>query len=288
MTNATFTLSAFGDEIAQDLPTQLKTLQELKVNYLELRSVDGKNVLTFDEDDLTRIKQTLAEYDMKVSCIGSPIGKSPIEDPIEQELTNLSRIMEIAESLGTRRIRMFSFYPPDTSTNAHYDNYVDEAVDRLTKLANLSGTKDCLLLLENEKGIVGDTPERCLTLMEKTAHPNLGFIWDPANFVQVGAANLTETAWPMLGDHVAYVHIKDAVLVDGTVRPAGEGDGQIPELMTKLQDRDYQGLLALEPHLAHAGHSGGFSGIEGMTVAVKALRKVMAEADCVELAQLMG
>ena len=41
-------------------------------------------------------------------------------------------------------------------------------------------------------------------------------------------------------------------------------------------------VLALEPHLAVAGHSSGFSGPEGMEVAVRALRRVMQEQGCRE------
>jgi hypothetical protein len=52
--------------------------------------------------------------------------------------------------------------------------------------------------------------------------------------------------------------------------------------LARLRDDGYQGFLALEPHLAIAGRSGGFSGIEGMTRAVKALRRLMAAQDCIE------
>jgi hypothetical protein len=41
----------------------------------------------------------------------------------------------------------------------------------------------------------------------------------------------------------------------------------------------------LEPHLAIAGHSSGFSGPEGMAYAVNALRRVMAETGCVEVSE---
>jgi sugar phosphate isomerase/epimerase len=87
----------------------------------------------------------------------------------------------------------------------------------------------------------------------------------------------------MLGQRTAYVHIKDAKLIDGSVCVAGEGDGQVRELLQALVERDYQGVLSLEPHLQMAGPSGGFSGAENMTMAVEALRKLMAEVGCVEL-----
>ena len=46
---------------------------------------------------------------------------------------------------------------------------------------------------------------------------------------------------------------------------------------------DYKGVLTLEPHLKTAGHSSGFSGPDGMTLAANALRKLMAETGCQEI-----
>ena len=60
------------------------------------------------------------------------------------------------------------------------------------------------------------------------------------------------------------------------VLPAGEGDGQFDLLLNNLAKAGYQGFLALEPHLAFAGHSSGFSGAEGMGRAATALRALMA------------
>jgi sugar phosphate isomerase/epimerase len=275
MSVAHFTLSAFGDEIADDLETQLRVLRELQIGYLELRGAWGKIVLYLDDDEVTRVRKTCADYGIAVSCIGSPVGKSPIVAPLEQEISDLTRIFQIAEALGTRRVRIFSFYPPDTHTNTYYDEYVAEATARLARLADLAGREGFLLLLENEKEIVGDTPERCHTILSTIDDPALRFLWDPANFMQVGVARPTERGWPLLGAYVAHVHVKDALLADGSVRAAGEGDGQVGELLSRLRESGYRGFLALEPHLAIAGRSGGFSGVTGMTYAVEKLRQLM-------------
>ena len=277
MTNAHFTISAFGDEIDPGLAEQLSTLNKLNIPYLDLRGVWEKNVLHLDNDEAQQVRKMCDAATIGVSGIGSPVGKSEIVAPIENELNNLARIFKIAEIVGTRNIRVFSFYPPDISSNEDYDDFVDDAAERLFRLAELAAGDGFMLMLENEKEIVGDTVARCHALMSALNHPNLGFIWDPANFVQVNEAQVTTDGWPLLGDRITCVHIKDAVVSDGTVRPAGEGDGQIRELLVNLKDRDYQGFLSLEPHLAIAGHSSGFSGPDGMAVAVKALRKLMEE-----------
>jgi sugar phosphate isomerase/epimerase len=275
MTTARFTISAFGDEIAEDLESQLHTLNDLQISHLELRAAWGVNVLYLSDAQVADARRLCDAAGVTVSCIGSPIGKSPLADPIEKEMSNLERIIEVGRALGTRNIRIFSFYPPDTSSNAHYDQHVSEAAARLARLAGIAAREDVALLLENEKDIVGDTPQRCLSLLQQVDSPHLRFIWDPANFVQVGVARQVDDHWAALSPYIAYIHIKDAMLADGQVKAAGEGDGQVRELLLRLRDSGYQGVLALEPHLAVAGHSGGFSGVDGMTYAVGALRDLL-------------
>ena len=107
--------------------------------------------------------------------------------------------------------------------------------------------------------------------------------WDPGNFVQVGEAQVTDRGWPQLHEYIGYVHIKDVQAGQRGACPAGEGDGQVEQLIVKLRDNGYQGFLALEPHLAVAGHSSGFSGPEGMARAVEALRKVLDKQGCTEV-----
>lgn len=282
MSSAAFTISAFGDEIAADLREQLKWLRELKIGYLELRGAWRKNVLYLEDDEAAAVHRLCDEHQIVVSCIGSPIGKSPIVEPVERELTNLWRIFQIAEVVGTRRVRIFSFYPPNSLSNTDYDEYVEVATARLAQLTLMAEREDFYLLLENEKDIVGDTPERCQALLGAIDSQHLRFAWDPANFVQVGVTRPMDQGWPLLSDYVGYVHVKDALSADGRVRAAGEGDGQVRELLLALRRSNYRGFLALEPHLAIAGRSGGFSGPEGMRYAVSRLRQLMSEAGCVE------
>jgi sugar phosphate isomerase/epimerase len=280
MTQAQFTLSAFGDEIAVNLYDQLRVLNELNIGYLELRGVWNKNVLELDDEEARKVRALCDQHGVRVSAIGSPIGKSPIGEPIADDVARLERIMRTGEIVGTRSVRVFSYYPAEGDD---MDALVPAVAARLATLAARAAQEGYELLLENEKGIVGDTISRCAALLQSVGAPNLRFAWDPANFVQVDEAHATDDGWPLLGSQVGHVHIKDARLADGSVHPAGQGDGQVPELLTRLKDAGYVGYLALEPHLAIAGHSSGFSGPDGMAHAAKTLRAVMAATGCVEV-----
>ena len=126
-------------------------------------------------------------------------------------------------------------------------------------LARVAEEADLILLHENEKEIYGDVPARCLDIVRSVGSPHLRLAWDPANFVQVGVRPYTE-GYAILRPHLEYVQIKDALAADGTVVPAGEGDGEVAQTIRALRHDGFDGFFSLEPHLA-AGHAtGGFSG----------------------------
>jgi sugar phosphate isomerase/epimerase len=236
----------------------------------------GKNVLYLTDDEVRQVARACADNGVAVSAIGSPVGKSPITQPLAQELANLERIFAIADMLGTRMVRVFSFYPPEAPEPVWSDDaLVEESAARLAVMTAAATAAGIQLVLENEHGIVGDTVARCQRLLSAVQSPNLGFAWDPANFVHVGEAAAVTDGWAGLGPRTRHVHVKDYRMATDEVLPAGEGDGQIDILLSRLAQADYSGFLALEPHLVVAGRNSGFSGADGMTRAVSALRALL-------------
>lgn len=270
------TLSAFGDEIAVDLDEQLAVLNELRVPGLDLRAAWGVNVLELSDEQARRARRACDAAGIRVQALGSPVGKSPLADPIALDEARIRRLIEIGEMLGCPRIRIFSWYPDDTSSNAHYDGFVPEVSERLAALTAIAADAGFTLLHENERHVVGDRPERAQAFAEAIDSPHFRLIWDPANYVQVGVLDCMRHFDAQAG-RVDCVHVKDS-LADNTVVVAGQGAGQFPELMAALREREFGGVLTLEPHLKLAAHSIGFSGPDGMTRAVEALREVMTVA----------
>ena len=78
------------------------------------------------------------------------------------------------------------------------------------------------------------------------------------------------------------MHIKDGLLAEQRVVPAGQGDGQLRELIAALAARGYDGVASLEPHLASAGTFNGFSGPELFEVAARAFRDVLQQVGALE------
>jgi sugar phosphate isomerase/epimerase len=251
-------LSGFADEISPDLEVQCATLEDLGLRHVEVRSIGIVNVLDLDDDQLAGARRAFDAHQMRTSAIGSPIGKVPIEEDFEVHLTRFRRALHVAETLQAPYIRLFSFFmPPDSDPRTHRD----EVLRRMAALARAAGGHDVVLLHENDKGLYGDIPERCLDVVESVGSDQLRLVWDPANFVQCAVRPFSD-AYGMLRPHLEYVHVKDALMATGEVVPAGQGDGELPATLRALESDGYQGFFSLEPHLASSAASGGFSGPE--------------------------
>jgi len=274
-------LSGFADEISPHLDEQIATLERERIHYVDLRGVDGTNVLDLTDEQIARIKGTLDDHGIGVAAIASPIGKVPIDSSFDEHLQRFQRAITLAQVFQTSSIRIFSFYPP-AAANGHGDapapsSYRDEVLRRLRDMTARARAANIILLHENEKEIYGDTIARCRDLHENCADEHLRAAFDPANFIQCAQAPYPD-AYEALHPWLSYVHVKDA-LPDGRVVAAGEGAARWPELLRRLRANGYDGFLSLEPHLAYGGQFQGFSGAELFGKASHALQRLLQEMD---------
>ncbi|UKA59091.1 sugar phosphate isomerase/epimerase family protein [Arthrobacter sp. FW306-2-2C-D06B] len=267
-------LSGFGDEIDDDPKIQIAVMQALGANHIEVRSAWGTNIVDLDDAQLRELKSLLDAADMKVSAIASPIGKVDVSLPMEHEVERLRRAVNAAQVLGSRYIRIFSFYYGE---DVAVESIRDAVIERMRALADVAEESGVVLLHENEKDIYGDIPERVLDIIETVASPALKVAWDAANFVQVGVKPFDD-GYAKLRPHLEYLQVKDALFSNATVVPAGEGDGDVLRTVEALKADGYTGFASLEPHLAGAHGLGGFSGPTAFGIAARAFAKVLHEA----------
>jgi sugar phosphate isomerase/epimerase len=270
-----WTLTGFADEISPELEEQLETLGEESISYMELRSAWNTNVLDLSDDELHRVKSATAERGIRISSIGSPIGKVPATDPFGPHLERFRRALHTADVMETPYIRVFSFFMPEGHEPGHYR---EEVLDRMSILAGEAEDSGVTLLHENEKEIYGDVPSRCVDILSGVGSPALRAAWDAANFVQCGISPFDE-GYASLRPYLEYVHVKDALSGSDRVVPAGEGDGQLPETLSALRASGFDGFFSLEPHLASAGTYSGFSGPELFRKAAGAFKELLRRQD---------
>lgn len=269
-------ISGFADEIAQELDVQIEAVNRLGIQYIEMRGVDGNNLIYHPDAKVKEIKQKLEDAGIKLSALGSPLGKIGIEDPFEPHFEEFKRACEIAHRMDTKNIRMFSFYIPEGKEK----EYKGKVFDRLGRFADYASRNDIVLLHENEKGIYGAKAPECLEIMKKLGSDHFRAIFDFANFVQCGQDTLE--AYDLLKDYVDYIHVKDARKENGTVVPVGYGDGNVEAILKKLFASGFDGFLSLEPHLFDFK---GFEGLErGRTASLSQSGQALSGAEAFAVA----
>lgn len=240
---ARFILSAFADEASPALDGQIAALRDANILSMEMRGVDGKNVKDLTLDEAREVRAKLDAAGISVFSMGSPFGKIGIGDDFEPHYAEFLHALSLCHILGCEMMRVFSFYIPEGDDP---DGHRAEVVRRLSALLDAAEREGVKLAHENEKGIYGDTGDRCLILMEELGD-RLGLIFDPANFIQVGCVPAAE--FPKLEGYLTYMHIKDALLSDGSVVPSGRGDGSVQDILTAISQKKGDVTLSVEPHL---------------------------------------
>jgi sugar phosphate isomerase/epimerase len=267
-----YRLSAFADEISTDIQVQMDHLLDSGIRFCAMRGANAKNVMDLEDFQVNLAKSQFSNRGVRFSCIGSPIGKIKIADPLEPELERLKRAAKLARMFETKAIRVFSFYIPQ---GEEPQKHQAEVLRRMKALADLAKAEGVNLLLENEKELYGDNAERHLEILDHINSPHVKAAFDFANYVQVGQDPLA--AWPKLKKYVVDFHVKDCRKADMTVVPAGQGDGHVREILKDAFAGGWAGYLTLEPHLQAAGQFAGFTGAALFKSAVDALKAILEQ-----------
>ncbi len=314
-------LSGFADEgpVSKRAEAQLTMTRALGMSWYTVRFVDlgsgVKNAMKLDDDEVAQLVALHDEFEVRVSSLGSPIGKVKLRDvddgthnafvPFEQCLrTDVAHAIKLAQALGARLIRGFSFYPPKGDDPWQH---VEQAADQLGQIAEACAAAGLYFGLEVEANLVGRDGPLLRALWERVGHEHLRLIFDGANISCQGYSTAEviesyhamkpglgwlhlkdyrhardEQGWPQIGAK-GYVD-EDAV---HNMVPCDVGDsgheaifrdlaGLLPSLTAWWQERGVPGVFVdLEPHLKGGGQFGGFSGPDGFGVALRALTNLL-------------
>lgn len=241
---ANYLLSAFADEYSKDLDTQLAMLAKEGVSYIEPRFVDGKNISSLSLGEIAKIKKKLDACGIGVSSIGSPLGKIGLDEDFASHMEMTKRTCETACALGSKNVRVFSFYLREGYTREDSRAEVLEKLNAMLEVAESYGIVFCH---ENEANIYGESPESCLDLMQAFSG-RLACVFDMGNFV-LGGYKPYPDAYKLLKDHIRYFHIKDS-LYRGAIVPPGCGEASIEDILKDFAASSTGDVfITLEPHL---------------------------------------
>ena len=98
----TVKITGFADEIAPELTAQIAGLKGLGMSYVEMRGVDGENLIYHTDEKVEQIKKTLDDNGIRLSALGSPLGKILITDDFAPHFEEFKRAVEISHKMGYR------------------------------------------------------------------------------------------------------------------------------------------------------------------------------------------
>ncbi|TVP97811.1 MAG: sugar phosphate isomerase/epimerase [Planctomycetaceae bacterium] len=308
-------ISGFSDEAANEklAVQQYVAFAALGLRYHSLRFVDVgngiKNVMLLEDSEIEQLKQMQAEYGLKVSSIGSPIGKVKLMDvddgthnryvPFAKYLSeDVERACQLALAFDCKLLRGFAFYHPKGTAP---EDHLEQVSDQLGQVAEACDRHGLTFGLEVEANLVGQNGDLLAEIHRRVNHPAMLTIFDAANIVTQGfSADEVYAQYLAMKPSLGWMHIKD--YHDPSPRgridhvdeaslsnfvPADIGDSgheailrdfaaYIPEVEARMAARGVEGVfLDLEPHVKGGGQFGGFSGPDGFGIATRGLCKVL-------------
>ena len=224
MSNPSVILTGFADEAANQKTAhqQFSAFAALGLQYYTIRFIDlgqgVKNVMQLTKPEITRLQRLHDEYGLRVSSLGSPIGKVKLLDvddgthnpfiPFSKYLDKqVRRAVGLANTLGTKLIRGFSFYHPRGTDPA---DHISQVVDQLGQIAEICDRSDLTFGLEVEANLVGQSGQLLAEIHRQVNHPALNLIFDAGNIVTQGcSAEEVFQQYVLMKRGMGWMHIKD-------------------------------------------------------------------------------
>jgi L-ribulose-5-phosphate 3-epimerase len=284
-----FKLGVITDEVSQDLEQALVWAKSFGLGWVEFRFVWNKYITDFTSDEVSKAKDLLAKYSMRVSVVDSPYFKtmlpgtaSKFDDPKNDKLQSdfasqgaiLERAFARAKDFGTDKVRIFAFLRV-ADPNTVFDRVAKE-LDRTAETARKEGIH---LVLENEFSCNVATGKESAAMLKAVKSPALGLNWDPGNAFATGEKKPYPDGYDALDKkRIWHMHLKDAQDApnkDGYVwRPIGGGSIDYLGQFRALLKNGYEGTISLETHYLNAAKNKEASSRESM----EGLLKIIQEA----------
>jgi len=263
-------LCIIADEVSSNFDHALACASAWDLRYVEVHSLWDTSVEWLDVSQIERLRAALAAHHLSAPVISSTIflrcrlqdGPPPerwsrrfdsLAGGYTEHLHALERSLAVAQGVGAAVVRIFGFWR-DGPTN---DAVVAQIVDRLRPALQMASASGIVLALENCPHTYLDQTRLALQVVRRLDSPWLRLLWDPANALRSGEADVAERvdeALPVL----AHMHLKGLRLAEETsgsreyVR-LDQGGIDYRRLIGRLLDGGYAGLFSLEPHYSLAG-----------------------------------
>lgn len=262
MNQAHFTLSGFTDEASSDLDKQIAVTKSLGWNHLSARTIGSANIHDISDTEFEVVCDKLSDADIQVAEFGTLIGswgKSIMSD-WAITLAEIDRCIPRMQKLNVQYARIMSYGQQPWGE----DQYKQERFRRLNEIVKRFADAGLTALHENCMNWGGFSAEHTLRLLDEV--DGLKLIFDTGNPIfQKDRSQSEPHPWQrpfefynQIKHAIAHIHVKDAIMHNDEGEPEytfpGQGEGQLDLIIKDLIDSEYDGFLAIEPHVGKVFH----------------------------------
>ncbi len=259
--------TGFADEASRDLAQQISATREIGWSAISTRMIGGQNIHEMPEADFQAAADQLDATGITVPEFGSLIGNwaKSISSDFAITIAEIERAIPRMHRLGTKLIRIMSYAQEPWGE----DQQEQERFRRLREIVSRFTDAGITALHENCMNWGGFSPEHTLLLVDQV--PGLKLIFDTGNPVfQKDRSKPAHDGtfpwqdpfefWEKTREHTAHIHIKDCLNpASDDVEPEyvmpGLGQAKVREILTDAKSRNFDGWIAIEPHVATVFHA---------------------------------
>ena len=247
-----------GYNTQTDIDKEFSKFQELGLNCCQLSVWDVENMFTPEKAD--EAKAASAKYGIEITALWAgwtgpsawnftqgpdTLGIVPAEYR-EMRVQQLIKAADFAEWLGITDIITHAGFLPESPCDPNFG----PVADAIKEIAEAYKAKGKWFLFETGQ----ETPVAMLRYIETVGTGNLGINFDTANLILYGKANSVD-ALEVFGKYVRNTHFKDGMYPTcgnelGIEVALGDGKANVPGIIAKLKELNYQGAYVIEREIA--------------------------------------
>lgn len=239
------------DAISQDFETAVLLGLEWGIEYFELKRMFGKRMPDISDDEVNLVRKVLRENEVTLSSIAPGLFKIPLDKELIQQEAGIryDQTLSLADRLQTRSIVIFGFIRDELH---HEEDALNQIIDVFGTLATRAEREGMTLLIENDRGLWGESPAAMHRILSGVNSPALKLNWDPGNLIGAFPEAPYPGGYDLLRDYVGHLHVKDAKAANGpnkfTHAMMGCGDVDWVGQFERLILDGYEGYCVIEPH----------------------------------------
>lgn len=254
MLKANIKLSIINDEVDDDIGMALQFLDKQNIQYIELRTLFGENIINLNTTQINDLKIMLNHYKVRVSAISSPLfkwyregyykygskasfGINEVLD-IETKLDYIRKTFMIAKLLNTNYVRIFSLLRGTENPNLRFWELEKETYDLAF---NLAVKNNVTLLVENGWYTHFYKTQQLSMLLDEFENLPMRILLDAGNFFYIDESKsigeINEVA-----ASIPYFHLKDYSSTKKEFVPVGEGIIPYKNILNEAKKSNYDNV----------------------------------------------